>query len=51
MSAVSTLPQPVRLAYAVRWNNPWEKYPTNKQPAEAAGCISGEAGGNYPWQD
>ena len=45
--AQSLLPEPGRLAYAVRCSrNPAavEKNPTNTQPAEAAGCISGEAG-------
>jgi len=41
MSADCALPRPVRLAYAVRWSDPWERCPRNRQPAEAAGCISG----------
>jgi len=45
MSAVCTLPQPVRLAYAVRWSNPWEKYPRNSKTRRGGGpAIFGDAG-------
>ena len=37
MSMLCTLPQPARLAYAVRWSNPREKYPGNRQARSKAG--------------
>ena len=37
MSSDCALPQPGRLAYAVRWSNPWERYPRNRQARSKAG--------------
>jgi len=44
-SAVSSLPQPGSLAYAIRWNNPWERDPRNSKTRLRAGpAIFGDTG-------
>jgi len=39
MSMLCTLPRPACLAYAVRWSNPWEKYPRNRQTPLGSGAC------------